>query len=192
MIVDTGTNVGDFKGDFPSPRGGKISQSLPLTFEIVFLFVRGHSSVDGATIFGSRHRGENENAPDLESTGNLALTKTIPCGAILDAIALIVLVASSPHFMTIASSMTDRNKESLLDSINLLNGRAHTVGILTKFEKLCKVFVMLKRLFAGFVILAALVVWVVSKPPMSGFYDARMVVGMVVAACMFFDAAVHA
>jgi len=51
---------------------------------------------------------------------------------------------------------------------------------------------MLNRLLAGFVILAALVVWVVSKPPMSGFYDARMVVGMVVAACMFFDAAVHA
>ena len=66
------------------------------------------------------------------------------------------------------------------------------MGTLTKFEKLCKVFVMLNRLLAGFVILAALVVWVVSKPPMSGFYDARMVVGMVVAACMFFDAAVHA
>lgn len=94
--------------------------------------------------------------------------------------------------MTITSSVTDRTKGSLLDSMNLLNGRAHTVGTLTKFEKLCKVFVMLNRLLAGFVILAALVVWVVSKPPMSGFYDARMVVGMVVAACMFFDAAVHA
>ena len=57
MIVGTGTNVGDFKNDFPSPRGGKIGQSLPLMFEIVFLFVRGHSSVDGRNDSGSCHRG---------------------------------------------------------------------------------------------------------------------------------------
>lgn len=60
MIVDTGTNVGDFKSDFPSPRGGKISQSLPLAFEIVFLFVRGHSSVDGTTILDLVIAGERE------------------------------------------------------------------------------------------------------------------------------------
>ena len=61
-------------------------------FEIIFLFVRGRSSVDGATILGLVIAGGNENAPGLESTGNLALTKTIPCGVILDAVALTVLV----------------------------------------------------------------------------------------------------
>ena len=74
----------------PRPRAEAISQSLPLMFEIVFLFVRGHSSVDGATILDLVIAGGNENAPGLENTGNLALTKTIPCGA--NTVALTVLV----------------------------------------------------------------------------------------------------
>ena len=64
--------------------------------------------------------------------------------------------------------------------------------MLTKFEKMCKVFVVLKRLLAGFIILVALVVWVVSKPPMSGFGDGRTVMSMIVVGFMFVDAAVHA
>lgn len=66
------------------------------------------------------------------------------------------------------------------------------MDMLTKFEKMCKVFFMLKRLLTGFVILAAFVVWVISNPPMSGFGDGRTVIGMMIVGCMFVDAAVHA
>ena len=45
-----------------------------------------------ATILDLVIAGGNENAPGLEALGILPSQKTIPCGAILDAIALIVLV----------------------------------------------------------------------------------------------------
>ena len=93
MIVDTGTNVRDFRAiSHPRAEAKSASQSLPLTFEIAFLFVRGHSSVDGATILDLVIAGGTRMHPILKAPGILPSQKTIPCGAILDVVALTVLV----------------------------------------------------------------------------------------------------